>query len=63
MVGEAHYRGAGIGVDVGDRGYRGFDEGRHCFKTRVNECPDAFGSGQVLDIVKPVMPVFRAVED
>ena len=63
MVDKAHYRGAGIRVDVGDRGYRGFDEGRYYFKARVNEVLDTLGCGQVLKVVKPVMPVFRAIQD
>ena len=60
---QGHYRSVVSGADILERGYRGLNECRYCLKARVNESLDAFGSREVLDVVKPVMPVLRAVED
>ena len=42
LVAKGYYRGVSLVVNVTNRGYRGFDEGRYYFKASVNKGLDTF---------------------
>ena len=65
LFAEGHYVGISgcIRLDVLDGRNRWLNEGRYDFNGRVNQVPDSSGRGQVLQVVKPVVPVVWAIKD